>query len=81
MVLPQAMAMAEFHPYTATGKLNAVIIPDIKPVTRRNNLEWKIIQTLCQERTRLCREKDFEGRGRGTKGLILGGFGAKICKN
>ena len=27
MVLPHAMAMAEFQPYTATGKLKAVMIP------------------------------------------------------
>lgn len=27
MVSPHAMAMAEFHPYTATGKLKAVMIP------------------------------------------------------
>ena len=27
IVLPQAIAIAEFHPYTATGKLNAVMIP------------------------------------------------------
>ena len=27
MVLPHAMAMAEFQPYTATGKLKAVMMP------------------------------------------------------
>ena len=27
IVSPQAMAMAEFQPYTATGKLKAVMIP------------------------------------------------------
>ena len=27
MVSPQAMAMAEFQPYTATGKLKAVMMP------------------------------------------------------
>ena len=27
MVLPQAMARAEFQPYTATGKLKAVMMP------------------------------------------------------
>ena len=27
IVSPHAMAMAEFHPYTATGKLKAVMIP------------------------------------------------------
>ena len=29
MVLPQAMARAEFQPYTATGKLKAVMMPGL----------------------------------------------------
>jgi hypothetical protein len=30
MTSPQAMARAEFQPYTATGKLKAVMIPETR---------------------------------------------------
>ena len=40
MVSPQAMAMAEFQPYTATGKLKAVMMPTTPKGFQFSNRAW-----------------------------------------